>query len=310
MRLENAVEIHIDNIVLLGNKSNLKIRSYDNNFLLKCDWCYFKQKPDELIHLYNKNYIDELDKEIYRKKITRINLKTNIYNQLDKIARKNIIIFLEKNINNISHFFKNSENGEYTLSLYDIGKDIANDSHFSVENVIKSFLEHFEYKDIDRGIIELSNKSGNETISFDMKQMKFENDDIDIFKKMYSLPILEKILAYEQYKRGIAPPFYNEVAKIKGFLEGKKTVLLLFKDGTEKHVNAKINDILATDYKKFWINTETKNMDISNLKSIRYGRKELEIDVENLKSIEKQLEEIISNNNNQNIKKEELEIES
>ena len=51
------------------------------------------------------------------------------------------------------------------------------------------------------------------------------------------------------------------------------------------------------------------NMDISNLRAIRYGKKELPIDIENLKSLDKQLDEMLANNE-QNLEKEELEIES
>ena len=141
-----------------------------------------------------------------------------------------------------------------------------------------------------------------------MNKMKFENKDIDIFKQIYRLGTLKKILAYEQYKRGLTPPFYNEVAKINQFLKDKKSVTLLFNDGYEKKVSAQIFEILTTNYKEFWINTEIDNKNIDNLKAIRYGKKELEVNIDNLKSLDKQLDEIITNSNN-NLEIEELENE-
>lgn len=69
-----------------------------------------------------------------------------------------------------------------------------------------------------------------------------------------------------------------------------------------------VSQILATNGKEFWINTQVDNI-ISNLRAIRYGKKELPIDIENLKSLDKQLDERLANNK-QNLEKEELEIES
>ena len=125
---------------------------------------------------------------------------------------------------------------------------------------------------------------------------------------MYSFS-LKKIVAYEQYKRGLTPPFYNEIAKINKFLEGKKTVTLLLNDGESKQVPAQISNILATDYKEFWINTQMKNMDISNLRAIGYGKKELIINIENLINIDKQLDRIIEASEEKKLEIEDLENE-
>ena len=35
MKFDNALEIHINNIVLLGNKDNYKLQGYDSKFLQK-----------------------------------------------------------------------------------------------------------------------------------------------------------------------------------------------------------------------------------------------------------------------------------
>lgn len=166
-----------------------------------------------------------------------------------------------------------------------------------------------EYKDITNGILRLSTRDGKKHFEFDMKKMKFENEEIDIFKNIYGLTSLKKILSFEQYKKGKTPPFYNEVAKINEFLKDKKTVTLLLNDGEKKQVPAQISQILARDHKKFWINTQLNNMDISNLRAIGYGRKELKINTDNLKSIDRQLDEIIENLKDKNIEIEELENE-
>ena len=189
-----------------------------------------------------------------------------------------------------------------------MGIDLREKNLWSIDRNINILLDNFEYKDISKGILQISTRDGKSNFLFNINKMKFENEDMDIFKKIYGLTTLKKILAYEQYKKELTPPYYNEVAKINQFLEGKKSVTLVFNDGNEKQVSAQISKILATDYKEFWINTEIDNKNIDNLKAIRYGKKELEVNIDNLKSLDKQLDEIITNSNN-NLEIEELENE-
>lgn len=315
MKFENAVEIDLENIVLLGDKDRVKIQGYDNKFAQYCHWCYLKDVPNQVFCLYQNILKDpslsksNLDNEIINSDNKVIDLKYEIYQVLDKILRENINKFVNKNINNISYFFDNEVDKEYVFHLYDIGKDILNKGIHRVEGYINSLLDNFEYKDIFNGLIELSTRTGKEHFVFDMTNMKFKENELDIFKKIYSMPKLIKILAYEQYKRGITPPFYNEVAKINEFLEDKKTVTLLLNDGEKKQVSAQISNILATNYKEFWINTQLNNMDITNLRAIGYGKKELIINTENLINIDKQLDEMIADRENKNLEIEELENE-
>lgn len=313
MKFKNAIEIYIDNIVLLGSKDDYTLQGYDNKFLQKTNWCYLKQKPNNLF-CSNRNIIkdsndrDDLDKEIFKSGATIIDLKGEIYKELDRILRSNIDKFIEKNINNISYFFKNYDDDYKNISLFEMGIDLREKNLWSIDRNINILLDNFEYKDISKGILQISTRDGKSNFLFNINKMKFENEDMDIFKKIYGLTTLKKILAYEQYKKELTPPYYNEVAKINQFLEGKKSVTLVFNDGNEKQVSAQISKILATDYKEFWINTEIDNKNIDNLKAIRYGKKELEVNIDNLKSLDKQLDEIITNSNN-NLEIEELENE-
>ena len=314
MKFKNAIEIYIDNIVLLGSKDDYTLQGYDNKFLQKTNWCYLKQKPNNLF-CSNRNIIkdsndrDDLDKEIFKSGATIIDLKGEIYKELDRILRSNIDKFIEKNINNISYFFKNYDDDYKNISLFEMGIDLREKNLWSIDRNINILLDNFEYKDISKGILQISTKDGKTDFLFDMNKMKFENKDIDIFKKIYGLTTLKKILAYEQYKKELTPPYYNEVAKINQFLEGKKSVTLVFNDGYEKKVSAQIFEILTTNYKEFWINTEIDNKNIDNLKSIKYGKQELEINTENLKSLDKQLNEIIEKSEKKELEIEDLENE-
>ena len=289
------------------------MRGYDNQVNQAFYWCYFKNKPEEIICLSERiikepSTRSDLDNEIFEKKNVIIDLKGTIYNTLKRILNNNIDKFVEKNINNISYLFETNKSDYENINLYEMGKDIRENQYYGLDRNIRTILNNFEYKDISMGEVQLSTRTGYVNFIFDMKKMKFEDEEIKIFKAIYELSSLKKILAYEQYKIGLTPPYYNEVAKINQFLEGKKSVTLVFNDGNEKQVSAQISKILATDYKEFWINTEIDNKNIDNLKAIRYGKKELEVNIDNLKSLNKQLDEIITNSNN-NLEIEELENE-
>ena len=314
MKFENAVEIILDEVVLLGDKKNFKMRGYDNQISQAFNWCYFKEKPKEILCLSDRIIKDpssrtNLDNEIFEKKNVIVDLKGTIYNILRRILNDNIDKFVEKNINNVAYLFETDKSDYKNISLYEMGKDVRENQYYGLDNNIQTILNNFEYKDISRGEIQLSTRTGYVNFTFDMKKMEFKDEEIEIFKAVYGLSSLKKILAYEQYKRGLTPPFYNEVAKINEFLEGKKTVTLLLNDGESKQVSAKISNILATNYKEFWINTQMENMDISNLRAISYGKKEHIINIENLINIDKQLDKIIESSEEKKLEIEDLENE-
>lgn len=312
MKFKNANEMILDKIVLLGDKKEFKILSYNSQVMQSFYWCYFKDEPSKIICLNSKilnepNYRTELDKEILNSKLIIINLKENLYNILKRILNKNINDFIDKNINNISYLFENHKDEYINISLNEIGKDIRKNKFYGLDKEIELLLDNFEYLNIPNGLIKLSSKAGKKDFVFDMESMKFECDEIDIFKAVYGLTALKKILAYEQYKKGLTPPYYNEVAKINEFLEDKKNVTLLLNDEEKRQVPAQISNILARNCKEFWLNAELKNKDINNLRAIGYGKKELIVNTENLINIDKQLDDYIDKSKKNDFEIEEIE---
>lgn len=315
MKYKNANELILDKLVLLGDKNQFKMLGYNNQVTQYFYWCYFKDEPKN-IYCLNERIISEperkseLDKEIFKGKNIIIDLKGTLYNTLRRILNENIDKFVNENINNISYLFENDKSDYENISLYEMGRDIRKNQNFGLHNNISLLLNNFEYQDISNGLVKISTRTGKKDFIYDMKKMEFINNEIDIFKAVYGLTSLKKILAYEQYKKGLTPPFYNEVAKINEFLEGKKTVTLELNDGGRIQVPAQISNILATNYKEFWINTQLNNMDITNLRAIGYGKKELVVNTENLINIDKQqLDDFIEKSENKELDIEELEDE-
>lgn len=314
MKYKNANELILDKLVLLGDKNQFKMLGYNNQVTQYFYWCYFKDEPKN-IYCLNERIISEperkseLDKEIFKGKNIIIDLKGTLYNTLRRILNENIDKFVNENINNISYLFENDKSDYENISLYEMGRDIRKNQNYGLHNNISLLLNNFEYQDISNGLVKISTRTGKKDFIYDMKKMEFINNEIDIFKAVYGLTSLKKILAYEQYKKGLTPPFYNEVAKINEFLEGKKTVTLELNDGGRIQVPAQISNILATNYKEFWINTQLNNMDITNLRAIGYGKKELVVNTENLINIDKQFDDFIEKSENKELDIEELEDE-
>lgn len=315
MKYKNANELILDKLVLLGDKNQFKMLGYNNQVTQYFYWCYFKDEPKN-IYCLNERIISEperkseLDKEIFKGKNIIIDLKGTLYNTLRRILNENIDKFVNENINNISYLFENDKSDYENISLYEMGRDIRKNQNYGLHNNISLLLNNFEYQDISNGLVKISTRTVKKDFIYDMKKMEFINNEIDIFKAVYGLTSLKKILAYEQYKKGLTPPFYNEVAKINEFLEGKKTVTLELNDGGRIQVPAQISNILATNYKEFWINTQLNNMDITNLRAIGYGKKELVVNTENLINIDKQqLDDFIEKSENKELDIEELEDE-
>lgn len=314
MKYKNANELILDKLVLLGDKNQFKMLGYNNQVTQYFYWCYFKDEPKN-IYCLNERIISEperrseLDKEIFKGKNIIIDLKGTLYNTLRRILNENIDKFVNENINNISYLFENDKSDYENISLYEMGRDIRKNQNYGLHNNISLLLNNFEYQDISNGLVKISTRTGKKDFIYDMKKMEFINNEIDIFKAVYGLTSLKKILAYEQYQKGLTPPFYNEVAKINEFLEGKKTVTLVLNDGGRIQVPAQISNILATNHKEFWINTQLNNMDITNLRAIEYGKKELVINTENFINLDKQLDDFIEKNENKELDIEELEDE-
>lgn len=314
MKFENANEMNLENMVLLGDRSQFRMLGYNSQVTQFFYWCYFKDEPNKIFCLYpnilyKTEFRTNLDNEILKSKLIVIDLKGSIYNTLKRILEKNINNFIDKNINNVTYLFEKNEDEYENISLYEMGKDIRENQYYGLDRNISLLLNNFEYLDIANGLVKISSRTRRNDFVFDMKKMEFKNNEIDIFKEVYGLTSLKKILAFEQYKKGLTPPFYNEVAKINEFLEGKKTVTLLLNDGGRIQVPAQISNILATNNKEFWINTQLNNMDITNLRAIGYGKKELVINTENFMNLDKQLDDFIEKNENKELDIEELEDE-
>lgn len=331
MELENATIIDFGDVELLANKEELYM-GYNNEANFKINWCRFKDKPDELIRL-NEEY-NKLSNEIKEKKIPIIDIGKIIEKQFAEILEKELNSFIGKNINNVSYFFEKEEqtdangNKYYTnprfLKISDIGIDFLTE-RVDIKQKARAYTSACYYDQINHAILKYRASyysSENSAIEVDMREQKILTQPEFIMNQVYNNVNLCKILAYKQYELGLAPPFYNEVAKINKFLKDKKTITVILKDNREFKTEANITDIIDFDNGVFFIQRELLNIsydevtkekiDINNLKGLRHGKTEIEINTNNLKPLELQLDEIIQNDNKGiicDIAKQEIENE-
>ena len=316
MELDNATIIDFGDVELLATKEELYM-GLSNEGKFKIYWCRLKEKPDELILLSKQN--DKLSQEIKEKKIPIVDIGNIVSSQLEEILEKELNSFIGKNINNISYFFEKEErtdangnkyyrNPEF-LNITDIGIDFLNENE-DISHKSRVFTSALYYYQIHNSILKYRTShyaSESESIEVDIREKKILTDPGHIMNQIYSEVSLCKILAYKQYELGIAPPFYNEIAKINKFLKDKKTVTVILDDNREVKTKADIKDIIEFYNGVFSLNKEFFNLDlfeddlekrhISKIKGLKNGRAEISINTENLKPLELQLDEIIKNEN-------------
>lgn len=314
--LENAYEIILDDTILLGAKNSFRINNMYNEGTMKVNCGILKKRPTEIIFFDGVEIDKELKKEINDKKIPVVDIKEIIRYQLTNILEEELRKFVEKNINNISYFFEDleqsdSNNNKYyrTPDFLDpmyIGEDVLQEENKSIDSKVKNTLENVMYDEISNGIVKYGYFScSKQSVKVNLYEKKIITPANEILTEMYSEKLLKNVLAYEQYKRGITPSFYNEIAKINEFLKGKKHVTVIMNDGTEGKAEADINDILyfydgEISIRTYFLNVPNSDINnyknINNLKCLRYGKNELNININNLKPLIEQLDELIETN--------------
>lgn len=331
MKFEDSIQIELNEAYLIGNfedrygLNNLKIDKSDNNCEMKCDWCVLKNDPNKIFCLDEdildeKSYKGKTDQKILNSNLQILNLKEIIRNQLQEIIQNEINKFIDTNINNISYFFEKSKSVDSNtpkfnkipsfIVVYEVGIDLLKTNSYSIKEKVNMFVKNIKFRDIGNGKIHFGfdRYRNTDDVTYDLKTMKFEESNSELLSKLYSKETLKKFLAYEQYKKAITPDYYNEIAKINRFLQNKKTINVLLKDGTEKKVGAETYNILGKGNIGFKLNVDKDN-NIERLRAVKYGRNEVSINANHLQNIDKQLDRLIDLGFDNNLE-EELELEN
>ena len=198
----------------------------------------------ELTAKYKSDFYDRIEKDGYE----IIDITEMIREKIKSIVEKELEKYVENNINNITYITQakiiefsdyNSIVFEFLGEAYKFGQDVRND-----DEAIKRY--GISIQKINEGIVEYGTDRyyNQNKFEYDIEKNRFSIDDEEILLTIYSEKELKLILAYEQYKRGLTPPIYNEIAKINEFLKDKKTVSFELKNGTVIKAEANLSNIL------------------------------------------------------------------
>lgn len=216
-----------------------------------------------------------------------------IRGKIKDILDEEIDKFIKENINNIDYItdFSIDKHSNYESISFDFmreanyfGKDTRND-----EETLKS-IDIYINK-VNEGIIKLgTDRYSNYGFEYNLETNKFNIENKEIMRNIYSERQLKVFLAYEQYKQGKTPAIYNEIAKINNFLEDKKSIIVELHNGTKIKAETYLGSILdIRDNGEIYIADRYSNKIIegypinsyeclgTQLKCLKYGRNVLPI---------------------------------
>lgn len=277
---------------------------------------FLKSEPDKIYGLdtydFTREYKSELFKIAEEKGMKIINITEVIREKIRNIVEKELQKYIDNNINNIDYIteFSVREYSNYSTKSFEFLRnagEFGKDTRDDIEAVKKY---HIALKQVDKGIIGLfADRYSSVSFEYNLEKQEFNISDEEILKCIYSDNQLKLILAFEQYKKGLTPPIYNEIAKINQFLEDKKSITFELQNGTKIKAEARLYNIIniqengeifiADRYSNKVIEgepTEYRKTLGTELKCLSYARNVLHIDSEafkNLKIEEKQEEQQI-----------------
>ena len=274
---------------------NLNLDSFRSDIRPKI--MILKSNPEKLYGLDSYDFRIEYKSEIFKKiedlGFNIINITEMIRGKIKDILDEEIDKFIKKNINNIDYItdFSIDKHSNYESISFDFireanyfGKDTRND-----EETLKS-IDIYINK-VNEGIIKLgTDRYSNYGFEYNLETNKFNIENKEIMRNIYSERQLKVFLAYEQYKQGKTPAIYDEIAKINNFLEDKKSVIVELHNGTKIKAETYLGSILdIRDNGEIYIADRYSNKIIegypinsyeclgTQLKCLKYGRNVLPI---------------------------------
>ncbi|MDO5556343.1 MAG: hypothetical protein Q4G09_07055 [Clostridia bacterium] len=314
------VKIDLDKVVLLGEKISLEV-SYFSKFETK--WMLVKEIENKIFclksnEMANQSTLPKNIKDTYividLEKRIREKIRYIINKEFEKLFQnnnRNYILEYESEVQRSSNGRKIGITRNYPMlnKSYLFGKNIRDDEY-------KTRYMNLDISDIDKGIIYVLE---NRTLQYNILQDAFQYSDNTILKEFYNEEELKQILSFEQYKRGLTPLVYNEIAKINNFIKDVKTVTVELKNGTAFKTNATLNNILQinsdgkiyiakTYYQKIIKGTDFEDQQYlaDEINSIKFNKFKLDINGQNLTMLNENVDEMTINKIDKNEETEEI----
>lgn len=284
------MKIKIGNFNFINDKENKlnPYRNYDRE--LNLEYYYLDGKEDTLFVNNSHNF----EKGIYDREIPEF--ETELINKYKIVkvyeeTKKQINDYIS---NKVEMFFKNKSYSKYELYK---DMDLAKiDELEENSNFIYRYEDHLEL-DIEHNKINIGK------IQFNPYTEKIDNLE-ELFEINFFEEYIKTNLILKEIDKGIVPPYINEIRKIKKFMDGKKSVNLIFKNCEKFKAETYIGDFLRLRDKKIELdlsygtrqNFERENihkkigdLKLEDFKGISYSKNVLEIDGRVLANADKQI---------------------
>ena len=310
------VKIDFGKVILLAEKYSL---SLDNNSKFRTRWMLVKGIEDKVFCLDSDEISkqNELPKEIQDKYIV-VDLEKRLRWKIQNIIDKQLTILSQENNDYVLEYeeeIKRNSNGRKigTIKNY----EMLNESYLFGRNIRddedRTSYMNLDISEIDKGFIYPLH---NESLKYDVLQDKFVYSNRSVLRAIYNDKEVKQILTFEQYRKGLTPPIYNEIAKINNFIKDINTVTVELKNGTIFKADAALRNILqvysngeiyvASQYGQKIIEGnkfEDYEYLADEIKCIKFNKTELDINGQNLTM----LNENIQKNTKVKVEEEETE---
>jgi len=221
-----------------------------------------------------------------------IDISEYLLEKLKAFADVELQAYIEENINDYTIY----EKSDYS------GKDIWENAGIEPDRETATNLDCSKIVD---GIVSLSLNGSNIT-TYDFTKEEFTGihplygDKDRVVAPLMAVygEVLDWILAMEQHKRGIAPPVYDEMLRLRIFLQGKKSLKLVMKNGTVHEFKPHYGDISLFSIledtgcefvlkNSYYAKPELKSQPLAALDYLQYGRTKFVIDLDAINTFER-----------------------
>lgn len=284
MGREKNYKLENNGLTVLMNNTYDKYGKFEFKGLIVAD------KPNTIF----KSSVSSLDKT--PDGIEFISIRTYLFNMIKNKADKELKEYIDANINNFDFYTEQIPMNEQE---YD-GKFVffTNHIYFEESEYYKNQNMEMDLCEIAEGIVELNINSCDITFDFRLNEFtkitKGSHNDKRIVTplEVFYSGMLHKILAFEQYKKGIAHKAFTEIINLGKFLEGKKSVKIILKNGrgtiTLKE-RVSVNGLLTMFKGDFYINDSYQmeprlngRLPMIELDYLQYGKNIYKINIDNL----------------------------
>lgn len=272
-------EIKANDLTILLNNPNSEGKFEFEGLILN-------RQPDTVY----RRYIPYIDEGYEGKKI--ISISNYLFDKMKAAADEQLEKYIQDNINNMDFYTEKGESGNYIFwGRYNIN---FIDKYPKIEDSrsrigLNDIVEGIASCSINRSICEYDFIQDKITIT---KYEYGDNREMTPLEVFYG-GSLNHIVAVEQYRKGTAHPAFTEIVNLNKFLEGKKSVKIILKDGQViEYKNAYgiySGDILELYPSGFYIDDNyrmspriNKHLPISELDYLQFGKNIYRINTDNL----------------------------